>query len=237
MAAIRVADVKGAGRLGIGAGLGFAGAIAAIVLPLLFLFIVADFPQGFFTFSSSLVEITSILVLAGAILLLLSLLFYRRSFASLRKADPRFYAASILCIVGSIGFLLLLIASAVVVGNASSLLACAHGKPTHALSCLESGQPLGALTGLIGFFLGWLGGLGIVIGLGLAGGRFRAGALTGAAIVYAILLLFLIVPFVGLYVTLPGLGDLILLAPLLAIIGPALALSGSVRTTRRMAPA
>jgi uncharacterized membrane protein YidH (DUF202 family) len=223
-------EQKGAGRIGIGAGLGFAGALCAIVLPLAFLLIVADDPGGFFVFSSSLVEVTSVLVLVGAILLLLSLFFYRRSFAALRKVDPRFYTASILCIVGSLGFLLLLVAAAVVVGNSAALLACAHGQPSHALTCLTSGQPFGAITGALGFIFGWFGGLGIVIGLSLAGSRFRAGALSGAAALYLLLLLILLVPFLGLIVTIPDLGILLLVAPVFAIIAPALALAGSNRT-------
>jgi hypothetical protein len=230
----RTLDEKGVGRLGIGAGLGFAGALCTIVLPLAFLFLVTDLHTGFFTFSASLVQVTSVLVLVGAILLLLSLLFYRRAFAALRKIDGRFTPASILCILGSLGFLILLIAAAVVVGNASSLIACAHGRPSHALSCLESGTPFGAVTGAIGFLLGWVGGVGIVLGLFLAGHRFRAGALTGSAAVYAILLLVLLVPFAGLVVALPDLSVLIVLAPLFAVIAPALALSGAGKTRTAM---
>ncbi len=226
----QVLDQKGVGRLGIAAGLGFAGALCAIVIPLAFLFLVAEHPGGYFTFSSTLVQSTSILVLVGALLLLLSLFFYRRSFSALRKVDRRFVAASVLCIIGSLGFLLLLVTAAIVIGDSASLLACAHGKPTHALSCLESGQPFGAITGTIGFVLGWLGGLGIVLGLFLAGSRFHAGALSGSAVFYTLLLLILLAPFVGLLVTIPDLGYLILLAPVFAILAPALALAGSNRT-------
>lgn len=226
----RVQDVKGAGRIGVGAGLGFAGALCAIVVPLAFLFLVDEVHSGFFVFNSSLVQTTSILVLLGAILLLLSLFFYRRSFSALRKVDRRFVGASVLCIIGSLGFLLLLIAAAVVVGNANSLLACAHGQPSHALSCLKSGQPLGAITGTVGFLLGWLGGLGIVLGLFLAGNRFQVGALSGSAVVYTVLLLILLIPFLALVVTLPNLAALVLLAPILAILAPALALVGANRS-------
>jgi hypothetical protein len=232
----QVLEEKGAVRLGIGAGLGFAGALCAIVVPLAFVFLVTDVHSGFFVFDSSLVEATSILVLVGAILLLLSLFFYRRSFAAIRKVDRRFVAASVLCIIGALGFLLLLVAAAVVVGDANSLLACAHGQPSHALSCLESGQPLGAITGTVGFFLGWLGGLGIVLGLFLAGNRFRVGALGGSAVVYLVLLLILLVPFLALVVSLPNLAALLLLAPILAILAPALALIGANRTRAALAP-
>jgi hypothetical protein len=228
----QVLDEKGVRRLGLGAGLGFAGAVAAIVLPLGFLFTVTTFPGGFFTFSSMLVEVTSILVLAGAILLLLSLFAYRRGFAALRKVHRHFYIASVLCIIGSVGFLLILIAAAVTLGDSSSLLSCAHGQPSHALSCLESGEPLGAVTGLVGFVLGWIGGVGIVVGLLMAGSRFRAPALSGGGVVYGLLLLILIDPLVSLFVSLPHTSYLLLLAPLLAVVAPGLALAGSLRTTR-----
>jgi hypothetical protein len=225
-------DQKGARRLGLGAGLGFAGALAAIVLPLAFLFLAADFPGGFFTLSSMLVEVTSILLLAGAILLLLSLFVYRRSFAALRKVDPRFYSASVLCVVGSIGFLLLLVTAAVVAGNSASLLSCEHGQPSHALSCLESGEPFGAVTAVVGFLLGWIGGVGIMVGLLLAGGRFRAGALTASGAVYGLLLVVLLLPLAALFVHIPDASYLLLLAPLFALVGPGLALAGSLRATR-----
>jgi hypothetical protein len=235
--AARLLDEKGVRRLGTGAGLGFAGALAAIVLPLAFLLIVTDDPGGFFVFGSTLVQSTSILILVGAILLLLSLFFYRRAFSALRKVDPRFTVASVLCIIGSIGFLLLLVTAAVVVGNASSLLACAHGQPSHALSCLKSGEPFGAVTGTIGFLLGWIGGVGVLFGLSLAGSRFGVGALSGAAVFYGLLLVVLIVPFVNLLVTIPDTRYLILIAPVFAILAPALALAGSMRATAKIAPA
>jgi hypothetical protein len=230
-------EEKGVLRLGLGAGLGFAGALAAIVIPLTFLFLVADFPGGFFVWNSTFVEVTTILVIAGAILLLISLFVYRRSFAALRKVDRRFVAASVLCILGSLGFLLLLVAAAVVADNTGSLLTCVHGQPSHALRCLESGQPFGAYTGLIGFALGWLGGVGIMLGLLLAGRRFHSGALGGSGAVYGLLLVVLILPLAALFVTIPAASDLVLLAPVLAAVAPSLALAGSRRTREAIGPA
>jgi hypothetical protein len=224
-------EEKGVLRLGLGAGLGFAGALCAIVIPLTFLFLVAELPGGFFSWNSTFIEATSILVIAGAILLLISLFVYRRSFAALRKVDRRFVVASVLCIIGSLGFLLLLVTVAIVANDTGSLLTCVHGSPSHALKCLESGQPFGAYTGLIGFFLGWLGGIGIVLGLLLAGSRFGTGALTAGGTVYALLLIVLILPFLALFVSVPGGGYLLLLSPIFAVVGPALALAGS-RTSR-----
>ncbi|HTZ61617.1 MAG TPA: hypothetical protein VMC82_03115 [Thermoplasmata archaeon] len=230
-------DQKGAGRIGLGAGLGFVGAIVTIVVPVIFLFVAADFPGGFFTISPTLVEVTSLLVLTGAILLLLSLFFYRRSFSALRKVDPRFYVASVLCILGSLGFLLLLVAAGIVAGNTGSLLTCVQGHPSHALSCLESGQPFGAVTAILGFLLGWLGGVGIMIGLFVAGDRFRSGSLTAGGIFYGLLLIVLILPLAALFVTIPYVSYLLLLSPIFALLAPALALSGASATRQRLASA
>jgi MFS family permease len=230
-------EEKGILRLGLGAGLGFAGALAAIVIPLTFLFLVANFPGGFFTWNSMFVEVTSILVIAGAILLLVSLFVYRRSFAALRKVDRKFVIASVLCIIGSLGFILLLVSVAIVANDTGSLLTCAHGQPSHALSCLESGQPFGAYTGLIGFALGWIGGVGIVLGLLMAGSRFHQGALTAGGAMYALLLVVLILPLLALLVHVPGAGYLVIIAPLLAVLGPGLALAGSLRTREKQTAA
>jgi hypothetical protein len=233
----RQLDQKGARRLGLGAGLGFAGAILLIVVPLVFLFVAADFPGGFFVLNSTLVEVTSVLVLAGALLLIFSLIIYRNSFSALRKVDPRFYVASVLCILGSLGFLLLLVAAALVAGNSASLLTCVHGQPSHALSCLESGQPFGAVTALLGFLLGWIGGVGIMIGLLIAGNRFQTGSLSGSGAVYGLLLLVLLIPLASQFVAIPGASYLLLLAPVFALVAPGLALHGSLRATRKLTAA
>jgi hypothetical protein len=232
----RELEVKGVGRLGTGAGLGLAGGIAGVVLPIAFLWLTDHDPGGFFVYNTMLVDTTGYLVLAGAILLLVSLFLYRRGFAVLRKVDGRFATASALCIIGSIGFLLLLVSAAVVVGSSSSLIHCLHQTPSGALSCIRSGQPLGAYTGLVGFWLGWLGGLGIVIGLALAGRRYQNGAVTAGAALYAILLLVLIGPFLGLLTPLPGIEYLLLAAPLFLVLAPGLVLGGARRTVMRATP-
>jgi hypothetical protein len=224
---ITTEDRKGVERLGIGAAMGVAAAVMTLVVPVLFVLLAAENPGGFFSFAPALIQTTAILVLAGAILFLLSLFLYRRAFAHFRKVDRRFLAASVLCIVGSVGFLLLLVAAAVVLGNASSLTNCLHGQPSHALSCLRSGQPLGAYTGLLGFWLAWLGGVGIVLGLAFGGARSRRRVLYAGSAVYAILLLLLVGPFIALVFPVPGITYLLWTAPFLALIAPALVLAAS----------
>jgi hypothetical protein len=222
-------DVRGMRRLAVGAGLGIAGGLLAVALPLGLLLLNAYGPAQFFAFTSSFVQLLSILLLAGAILLLLSLFAYRRAFAALRHTDRRFVTASVLCLIGTLGFLLIVIAAAVLLGSTSSLLSCLHGEPSHALSCVRSGTPLGAYTGLAGFWLAWLGGLGVVLGLSLSGRRFHRGALGGGAVLYAVLLLVLVGPFADLLFPIPGAKYLIVVAPLLVLLAPAAVWSGSRR--------
>ncbi|MGA7922744.1 MAG: hypothetical protein WCA77_02070 [Thermoplasmata archaeon] len=222
-------ESKGIYRLSIGAGVGLAGAIVAIVLPLVFLWLAAYTPGGFFTLGSPLVQSIGILVIVGAVLFVVSFFLYRRGFAHLRKWDRRFTPASVLCLIGSLGFLLLLVTAALLLGSTSSLVACLHGAPSHALSCIRSEQPLGEYTSLIGFWLAWIGGVGILLGLSLAGRRFASGMLSGGAVLYGLLLIVLVGPFVVLFVTLPGASYLTLVAPALAILAPALAFGGASR--------
>lgn len=208
-------------RVATGAGIGLAAALLTIVIPVGFVLVATYYPQGFLSLrQTAFIDATGLLILAGALLFLFSLIIYRRGFAHLRKVDPRFTVASVLCLVGSVGFVLLLIAAILIVGSASSLLSCVHGAPTHALTCLRSGEPLGAYTGLVGFWLGWLGGVGIVLGLFATSSRFNLRTVAYGAAFYVILLLVLIGPFASLVVSFPGVEYLLLLAPALAVLAP-----------------
>jgi hypothetical protein len=229
-------EIKGVGRLGVGAGVGLAGGIVGVVLPIVFLWLATHTPGGFFVTNATLIETTGFLVLAGSVILLVSLFLYRRGFAVLRKVDLRFGVASALCIVGSVGFLLLLVSAAFLVGSSSALVHCLHQSPTAALTCIRSGQPLGADTGLAGFWLGWLGGVGIVVGLAVAGRRFEKTVVSGGAALYAILLLILIGPFLALITSLPGIDELLLAVPVFIVLAPGLVLGGARRTLASATP-
>jgi hypothetical protein len=233
----RPEDATGAARLEAGATIGLAAALATLVLPSIFLALAVFAPGGFFTFGGTFLNVLALLLLAGAILFLLSLLVYRLAFATLRRVDPRFSVASVLCLIGSLGFLLLIISVALLFGGTGSLLSCLHGRPTQALGCLRNGEPLGAYTGLAGFWLGWLGGLGIVVGLGSAGARFRRGAIAVGAALYALLLLVLVGPFLAEVYTIPGQQYLLVLLPVLAVLAPALVLAGTRAPLTTIRPA
>ncbi|MCI4351064.1 MAG: hypothetical protein L3K15_06090 [Thermoplasmata archaeon] len=218
---------KGLHRLAVGAGLGIAGGLFALVLPIAFLLLAKYNPGGFFTFGTTLIEVITFLVFAGAFLFLLSLFSYRLGFGALRKVDARYSTAAGLCILGSLGFLLLLVAAGLLLGSGNSLVACLQGRPTHLLSCLRSGQPLGAYTGLVGFWLGWLGGVGLVLGLSFTGGRYHHSSFYGAAALYALLLLALVGPFVALITPVPDVQYLLFVAPFLTLFAPAFVFAGS----------
>jgi len=214
-------DEAGLYRIVTGAALGFAAALLLVVVPVAFLLVAAYAPGGFLSLQQTgLLDAIGLLVLAGAILFLLSLFVYRRAFAHLRKVDRRFLLASVLCLIGTIGFLLVLVAAIVLVGSAGSLESCLSGHPSHALTCLRSGQPLGAYTGLVGFWLAWLGGVGIVLGLSAGASRFKTREVGVGAVFYAILLLALIGPFVALVISFPGVQYLLVVVPFLSLLAP-----------------
>ena len=229
----QVQDEKGATRLAIGAWFGLFAGIIAIVLPVTIVFLSAYDTGGFFSLGTALVQTSGLLIIAGAFLFILSLFLYRRGFAALRKVDPEFGLASFLCILGTLGFILILISAAVLTGTSSSLLQCVKGDPSHALSCLESSQPLGAYTGIVGFALAWVGGLGIAFGLWLAGGRFDEPPLTVGAVVYLVFLIAVISPLLALAFSAPELGLLLLVLPVLTLAAPALVLVGTLPQARR----
>jgi hypothetical protein len=232
-------DRKGAFRLGLGAWLGLFAAVIAIVLPSVAIFASSYNPGGFFAFSTSLLQTSTVLILVGAVLFLLSLFIYRRAFSVLRKLDPDFSLASFLCLLGSLGFVLILVAAAVVTGSASNVLGCISGQPSHALSCLQANQPLGAYTAIVGFVLAWLGGLGIVLGLWVAGGYFGERLLDLGAIVYLFFLFLLLAPLVELAVPFEGGQFLLVIVPVMSFAAPAFVLLGilpRIRADQRAAP-
>lgn len=222
-------EARGLRRLSIGAGLGLAGGIAALVLPVAFLFLAAYNPGGLFAFTDAFLRMLTILVLAGGILFLLSLLMYRFSFGAFRRVDRRFWFASGLCLLGTIGFLLLVAGVGLLIGDSGTLSGCLHGRPTQALGCVRSEQPLGAYTAVIGYWLAWLGGLGVVVGLFLTGVRYHRGWLYGGGVLYGLLLLVLAGPFVALVITIPYAGELLLLAPVFVLLAPGAVFGGASR--------
>jgi hypothetical protein len=220
-------DRRGIRWLSLGGGLGCASGIAILLLPSIFLWVASHAPSGILTIGPHLVTIDSILVLAGALLLVLSLFLYRRAFATLRKSDERFRAPWALSLIGTLGVLFVLATSVIVLAYSDSIPTCLgpHGVPS--FSCLQAHAPWAVTSGLIGFWLTWLGVVGIVTGLSLAGRRFRAALFSTGAALYAILLLVLVGPFLAALRPFPGSADLLLGASILAVLAPALVLAAA----------
>ena len=221
-----------------GGALGVAGAAVAILAPLALVEIARYAPGGIAGASSTLIAWTSWLVLAGAALLFLSFFAYRWAYSVLRKADRGYWIASGLCIVGSSGMLLLILAAALATGSQSGLLSCVQGPYSHLYSCVQGQTPLGAYTGIVGVWLGWLGGVGIVAGLFRAGNRYSTALYTAAAALYVLALLVLVGPLAGPFLTIPRVELLFVLVPVFTVVAPILVLaSRPIYATRPETPA
>jgi hypothetical protein len=223
----RLDEQKGLRRFRTGALLGLAGGIVGLVLPVSINLLAFYTTFGLLSFGTTLVEYTTAFVLLGALLFAASLFVYRFGFTALRKQDHWFYVASVLCIVGSVGLLLIAISTADALYSTPSLVQCIRGAPSTALTCLQSVQPLTAYSVVIGFWLAWFGGLGIVVGIVLGGRRYRDGWLVGGGAAYTLLLLVLIDPFVAMLFPIGGWQYPLFTLPVLALTAPALVYTGS----------
>src|SRR4029077_8294901 len=102
--------------------------------------------------ASTLIQVTAIMAIAGAILFAISLIVYRIGFGSLRVTDPRFWVASALCMVGTVGVVLFLLPIALAFTASDVMASCIRWAPTKALSCLRTAAPLAADVGVAGFW-------------------------------------------------------------------------------------
>ncbi len=211
---------RGARWLYAGGVFGGVGGLIGLALPLAFVYLAKYNPGGFFVIAPSLIRFTGLFVLAGSVLVLASFFCYRWAYSVLRQAHRGYWGASLLCLVGSSGLVLIAVAAAFATGGAVALEACVRGSYSNALSCVESASPVGAYAGLLGFWLGWIGAIGIAVGLFLASGSFRSPAYGAAGVLYALLLAVLVGPLVGLVHAVPYATYLLAAAPVLAILAP-----------------
>ena len=210
--------------LGAGGAFGLAGGIAAVALPVVLVELSRHTSGGISTASTTLIGWSSWFLLVGAALLLVSFFAYRWGYSVLRKIDPKYWVASALCIVGSSGLLLLIVAAAVATGSESGLLSCVQGPYSQVYSCIQGQTPLGAYTGVVGIWLGWIGGIGIVVGMFQAAGRFHSALYGAAGACYLITVVLLVGPLTGIFVSLPFIEPLIVMVPVFAVVAPALVL-------------
>jgi len=228
-------EPRGLRRFQQGALFGLAGGIVGLLLPVSVNLFAFYGTAGLLTFGTTLIALTSVLVLVGAILLAVSLVCYRLGFGALRRFDRWFLVATILCTVGTVGLVLIVASTAIALESTPSLDQCIRGAPTHALTCLKSVQPLTAYSVVAGFWLAWVGGLGIIVGLALGGVRYREVRIVGASATYGLLLLVLIDPFVALLFPVGGWQYPLLTIPILALCAPILVYAGGHRALRTTA--
>jgi hypothetical protein len=226
----RAEEGQGRRRIHLGATLGLVGALVGVAVPVALLLLAAHAPTLMLPTGASLWQTLALLALLGAALLAVSLVLYRTAFRVLAKTDHRFAIASTLCLVGTLGLVLVVIAAVALAGSAGPLVTCFHGAPSHAFACLRTGpseEVLGAYAGLAGLAFAWLGDLGIALGLGWEGRRIRSGGLVAAAAAYGLVLLALVGPLIEFVVPFQGGEYLLLAAPVLLILAPALAFRGT----------
>ena len=201
--------------------LGAVGGLVALGLPITFVYLAKYNPGGFFVFAPALVQLTSAVVLMGSVLVMASFFCYSWSYSVLRRTHHGFWGPYILYFIGSSGLILIAVAAAFATGGPAALEACVKGSYSNALSCIDSASPIVAYAGTLGFWLGWVGGIGLAVGLFLASRSFRSVGYRAAGALYALLLVVLVGPFVGLLYPVPYVTYLLAAVPVLAILAPA----------------
>ncbi len=222
-------DPKGLRWIVTGAGLGLAAAVTGLVIPVGLLLLAAYSPTGLLRLGPTLIQATGLLALAGTLLFAVSLVAFRYGFAAFREFERWFWSASVLCLIGTVGWVLLILPTGIALLSSASLFDCVQAAPTQALVCLRTVAPLANYLGVIAFWLVWLGQLGIVVGLAFTGRRFREPSLHMGTALYARLLLGCIAPFVGLVFASSALSYAAFAAVALGLLAPAFVAFGSDR--------
>lgn len=201
------AEVTGASRIKWGALLGILGLVLAIAGFFLIILDVGFAVGGGISSAANFQTILNTIflafgaILAGVGLALLSFVLYTLGFASLRKADGRFSAPMVLCIIGLIGLLLLLAFAGLYIASIHAALACASTD----LTCQNNATSLPSGSAALlygGGFLAFLGLIGAILGLWRFGSRYQSTLAKVGAILYIIPVLAIIAPilvFVGAY--------------------------------------
>ena len=212
-----------------GSLLALGAALVAFVVPALLVLLARRGLYGLASGAHAVVASEGSLVAVGAVLLLVAFLLYRRAFGHLRHVDPRLRWATVLCLVGSLGAIVVVVAGALIGGGPSVVTGCLGGHATHALTCLRSADPTAGYLAIAGFWLAWLGAVGLCVGVILSGRRFHRPAVVAGGAVYAVLALDVLVPFAGTLASVPGTTYALAVAPVAAVLGPLLVYLGTPR--------
>jgi hypothetical protein len=225
-------ESNGLRRISTGSAIGLAAGVIGLGLPITLILLPTLSPGTIYLTGPELIETTAGLALVGAVLFAVSLLVFRLGFAALRGFDRRFWTASILCMIGTVGVILIVVPIALAASSSDAIARCIQGAPSRTLACVSSVAPLASYWAIAAFWLLWLGGLGIVVGITLAGRRYRQIWLYLGAALYAVLLLGLLAPLLGLLFPIGALTYPLLAAPFLVLLGAALIFQGSRRAMR-----
>jgi len=222
-------DPRGLRWISTGAGLGLAAAGTGLAIPVALLLLATYSPTGLLRFGPTIIQAAGLLTVVGSLLFAVSLIAFRYGFAAFRTFERWFWSASILCLVGTVGWILLILPAGVALVASDSLFNCVQAAPTQVLTCLQSVTPFAGDVAILAFWLVWLGQLGIVVGLAFTGRRFREGALHVGTALYALLLLVFIAPFLGLVFASSALPSAAVGAVVLGLLAPSLVAYGCGR--------
>jgi hypothetical protein len=226
---VRHLDPKGLRWIATGAGLGLAAAATGLAAPVSLLLLATYSPSGLLRFGPTIIQSAGLLAVVGTLLFAVSLIAFRYGFAAFRKFERWFWSASILCLIGTVGWVLLILPAGIALVASNALYLCVRAAPTNALVCIQSVTPLAAYVGIVAFWLVWLGQLGIVMGLALTGRRFRESSLHVGTGLYALLLLVFIAPFIGLVFASSALSYAVVATVVLGLLAPAFVAYGCGR--------
>lgn len=223
------AGLQGDRRIAVGAGLGIAAGVLLGVLPSLLFTVLYSGSTGSLPLGASLFQTTGLLLIAGALLFLLSFSFYRWGFSRWRHQDARFDGPVALCLVGSVGAIAVVAAGIAIYSSPSAIESCLHGRPSQWSSCLFGLSPYAALATTVGIVGGALGGIGLVAGFALVAQKVRSAALAAGAGVYALLWILGAASLIVELVSSAVLRPLLVTLPWVAVLAPLLVLAGASR--------
>jgi hypothetical protein len=196
-------ELSGVGRIKWGALLGILGLVLAIggVLIVLLdvgLAVTNTTDAGYVSLLKTIL-LAVILVVVGVLLALFSFILYTAGFAALRKADRRFSTPMVLCVIGLIGLALIVGFVAFYAGGINSAIGC----PSSNSTCQNNATSLGhgvVVLAYVGGLLGFIGLIGLILGLWRFGSRYSSSIAKVGAILYIIPFLSIIAPilvFIG----------------------------------------
>lgn len=200
-------EVRGVRTAEIAAICSLLGLALILIAPLLVLlvlglhipFVGVSFGTAAFTIQA-LEEIVALIV-AGAALLLISVIIYVVSFNTFRKVTTGFGAPLALGIIGVLGIFLIFLGGTLILVSILQAVGCAaNGDATSCVSLSTIAAGVYSLLG--GLFLAFLGWIGMLIGIYRIGSRYHSTVTRIGAILYIIPIVSIVAPilvFVGIH--------------------------------------